>query len=32
MLRAPDSAVRRVAREQFVADLKSIASKLNQAK
>jgi uracil-DNA glycosylase len=32
ILRAPDSAARQLAREQFVADLKSIAAKLNQTK
>ena len=32
ILRAPDSAARKQARERFVADLKSIAAKLNRAK
>lgn len=32
ILRAPDSAARQLARDQFVADLKSIAAKLNRAK
>ena len=32
ILRAPDSAGRKLARDQFVADLKSIARKLNRAK
>ena len=32
ILRAPDSAARKLARDQFVADLKSIAVKLNRAK
>jgi DNA polymerase len=32
ILRAPDSAARKLAREQFVADLKSIARKLKHAK
>jgi uracil-DNA glycosylase family protein len=32
ILRAPDSAARQLARDQFVADLKSIAVKLNRAK
>ena len=32
ILRGPDSAARRLARDQFVADLKSIARKLNHAK
>jgi len=32
ILRAPDSAARRLARDRFVADLKSIAGKLNRAK
>ncbi|HJU44124.1 MAG TPA: UdgX family uracil-DNA binding protein [Vicinamibacterales bacterium] len=32
ILRAPDSAARKLARDQFVADLKSIAAKLKHAK
>src|SRR5688572_12831901 len=32
ILRAPDSAARKLAREEFVADLKSIAVKLNRSK
>ena len=32
ILRAPDSAARKEARDQFVADLKSIAAKLSHAK
>lgn len=32
ILRAPDSAARKIARDQFVADLKSIARKLSHAK
>ena len=32
ILRAPDSAARRLAREEFVSDLKSIARKLKRTK